>query len=399
MQQSERKIVFAPFGADIPGEDIAILEHTVLMALQTAAEAAGGLRCADIHRQAGGDDKRERAVPPLTESEIRTLAERAGCDFLVDGFLAGVRSETSGGLAEITVSVRVYCAANRRFITPEPETFTAFESTAAPAAVPDPALDFDLWIAALYRICLGFFEAVDLAQPPSFTTEKLQLTPSLPAYLAFVKGKRVARNAETKLGYYEQAIRHDPEFFDSVYNSAILYKTQTDYHTARTRLMRAARLTSDACLLAEVYFELGLCSIYLGDTKTARNFWQKALEYGAENPALYVNMAGTYEQEENLAEAVRYTEMAVAAFPDHHKAVANLGRLYAMRGQIDRAIPMYERALAIEPDDALRHSVLGGCYLAAGRPDLAGPHFARAVEIDPGGGPGKYARQELDKLD
>ena len=178
----------------------------------------------------------------------------------------------------------------------------------------------------------------------------------------------------------------------------MLYKTQTDYHSARNRLLKAASATDDPALLGDTYFELGLCSIYLGDPKTARNFWERALEYGVDNPSLYVNMAGTYEQEENLADAIRLNEEALERFPDHHKAVVNLARLHAMRGQLDRAIPLYERALELQPEDALRHSVLGGCYLAAGRPDDARRQFEEAVRLDPTSDPGKYARQELENL-
>jgi tetratricopeptide (TPR) repeat protein len=162
--------------------------------------------------------------------------------------------------------------------------------------------------------------------------------------------------------------------------------------------MKAASATRDEAALADVYFELGLTSIYLGDPKTARNFWERALEFGADNPALYVNMAGTYEQEEKWQEARRLNEMAVERFPDYHKAIVNLARLSAMFGQIDEAIGLYERALALQPRDSLRRSILGGCYLAAGRDADARREFEQAIALDPEGDPAKYARQELEKL-
>ena len=198
----------------------------------------------------------------------------------------------------------------------------------------------------------------------TWTTDALQQTRSWPAYVAFLKGKRLARTPETKLGYYEQAIKQDPDFFLALYNSAMLYKTQTDYAMARKRLTRAAAVTDVPADLGDVYFELGLASIYLGDPKTARNFWEKALEFAPENPALYVNLAGTYEQEENWQEATRLNEQALEVAPDYHKALVSLGRLHAMFGRLELAIPLYERALELSPDDALRRSVLGGCYLA-----------------------------------
>ena len=395
MDTPERKLVFAPFGADMFGDDLLLFEHGILFALETVVEYAGGFAYADIHAQAGGADKKDAPMPPLTEPELRTLATRAGCDAFIDGMLSSERSRDTAALTGVTVALRLFFPPQGRFDAPEALTFSAFD----PAGRPDKlTLDYDLYIALQYRLCERLLYALGVNVPPGFTTEALQITPSWEAYLNFLKGKRLASSPETKLGYYNQAAQHDPKFFLALYNSAMLYKTQTDYQTARSRLSRAASATNDPTLLADVYFELGLCSIYLGDPKTARNFWEQALEFGADNPTLYVNMAGTYEQEENLADAIRLNELALDRFPEYHKAIVNLGRLYAMRGNLDKAIPLYQRAVEMQPDDALRHSVLGGCLLAAGQDDEARLHFARAMELDPEGDPGRYARQEWEKL-
>lgn len=396
MQQEERKLVFAPFGADDYGEDILVFEHGLLFALELAVEATGAFSYADIHAQVGGEDKRNRPTPPLSEADVRALGARAGCDVFIDGMLSAARDTETGALTEVQVALRLFFLREGRFAAPDALTFRAFLPEGNPEAL---ALDYDLFIALQYRLSEALLDALGQDLPARWTTDRFQITPSWAAYLAFLKGKRVAKMPETKLGYYEQAIRQDKDFFEALYNSGMLLKNQTDYHGARNRLLQALGTTNDPEALGELYFELGLTSIYLGDTKTARNFWEKALEFGADNPTLYVNMAGTYEQEENLAEAVRLNESAVERFPDYHKAVVNLARLHAMRGQLDLAIPLYERALELQPNDALRHSVLGGCYLAAGRAEDARSAFERAVELDPDSEPGKYAHQELNNLD
>jgi tetratricopeptide (TPR) repeat protein len=374
---------------------VLLFEHGLLFALETAVEAIGGFSYADVHTQLGGPDKREHPTEALTEHEVRALAAKAGCDALIDGMLAATRDPETGALTQVGVSLRVFFPHDGDFVAPDTLTFRAFAPDDTPERL---SLDYDLYIALQYRLCEAVLDILGVNPPRGWTTDRLQITESWPAYLAFLKGKRVAKTPETKLGYYEQALKQDPEFFYAALNSGVLLKSQTDYHGARNRLSKAIALTDDPRQLGELYFELGLTSIYLGDPKTARNFWEKALEYGADNPTLYVNMAGTYEQEENLPEAIRLNEAAVERFPDYHKAVVNLARLYAMRGQLDLAIPLYERALELQPDDALRRSVLGGCYLAASRPEDARREFTQAVELDPDGDPGKYARQELINL-
>ena len=150
------------------------------------------------------------------------------------------RHAETGALAQITVSLRVFVPATGEFSAPDSLTFTAFDADAQPEML---ALDYDLWIALQYRLCVSLLDALGANVPWSFTTDALQVTPSWPAYVAFLKGKRLARTPETKLGYYEQAIQQDPDFFLALYNSAMLYKTQTDYAMTRKRLSRAAAVT------------------------------------------------------------------------------------------------------------------------------------------------------------
>lgn len=387
--------MFAPFGADDYGEDVFLFEHGLLFALELAVEATGTFAYADVHAQVGGEDKKNHPTPPLSEADVRALAGRAGCEAFIDGMLSLTRNPETGALTEAQVAPRLFFPRENRFVAPDALAFRAFLPDGSPETL---SLDYDLYIALQYRLSEALLDALAQDPPLGWTTDRFQITPSWPAYVAFLKAKRVAKTPETKRGYYEQAIQQDKSFFDALLNSGMLLKNQTDYHGARSRFSQALGATDDPQALGELYFELGLTSIYLGDTKTARNFWEKALEFGADNPTLYVNMAGTYEQEENLAEAVRLNEAAVERFPDYHKAVVNLARLHAMRGHLDLAIPLYERALEMQPDDALRHSVLGGCYLAAGRPEDARRAFEQAVELDPDSDPGKYARQELDSL-
>jgi tetratricopeptide (TPR) repeat protein len=395
MNSPQRKLVFAPLGADMFGDDILLFEHGILFALQTAVEAAGGFAYADVHDALGGTDKKDKPVPPLTESEVFSLAAKAQCDALIDGMLSCERFAETGALAQITVSLRVFTPATGEFLAPDSLVFTAFDPEARPEVL---ALDYDLWIALQSRLSIALLDTLGVNVPWNFTTDNLQVTASWPGYVAFLKGKRLARTPETKLGYYEQAIGRDPDFFLALYNSAMLYKTQTDYTMARKRLSRAAAVTTHPADLGDIYFELGLASIYLGDPKTARNFWEKALEYAPENPALYVNLAGTYEQEEQWNEAIRLNEEALEKAPDYHKALVSLGRLHAMFGRLELAIPLYERALELQPEDALRRSVLGGCYLADGRTENARTQFEFAIALDPTSDPGKYAAQELEKL-
>jgi tetratricopeptide (TPR) repeat protein len=127
---------------------------------------------------------------------------------------------------------------------------------------------------------------------------------------------------------------------------------------------------------------------------------------------LLVNIAGTYEQEEDWNTAIDLHQQAYDNDPTYYKAIVSLARLKAQLGKLDEAIPLYEKALDITPNDPLRHAILGGCYLAHGDELKARAYYEEASRLDPSGthhddasdesegtpAPGDYARQELAKL-
>ena len=160
--EAEKKLVFAPWGASMFGEDVLLFEHGLLLAMETAVEAAGGFAYADIHDQLGGADKREQPTPPLMEADIRTLAARAGCDALVDGMISPVRDPETGALAHVTVSPRVFLPRESRFVAPDSFTFAAFDPHGRPETL---ALDYDRYIALQSRLCAALLDA--LGQRPA----------------------------------------------------------------------------------------------------------------------------------------------------------------------------------------------------------------------------------------
>ena len=237
MNTTERKLVFAPWGSDTYGDDILLFEHGLLFGLELAVETAGGMSFADIHDVLGGADKRDAPIPPLQEADIRGLAAKAKCDVFVDGMLQSKRDPETGGLTEVIVAMRLFFPREDKFEAPDALLFHTFLPEGTPSKLTP---DYDIFIALQYQLSEALFAAMGIEPPISFTTDTLQITPRWDAYERLLKGKRLTQIAESKLGYYEQALQRDPQFFLALYNSAMLYKTQTDYHSMRNRLMRAA---------------------------------------------------------------------------------------------------------------------------------------------------------------
>jgi len=414
MISDELKLVLVPWGADIPGEDIWLLENALILGLESVFEAMN-IPYADLYDQLGGEAKRSSIVPPFTEAELLVLGGRApeGTTAIIDGLITAIRDQATSDISAIEIAPRVLRIRAQSFDLPDAFRYQ-LSALAGGANGWFDVEQQERWHALIVILAEAILEPLDRTVPASIGPETLKMTESWAAYKSFIKAKRGTRTVDEKIGHYRQAVRLDPKFYWAHFNAGQLFKQQQDYHSARREFLGAVEGASDdPNKLGDTYFELGLCSIFLGDTKTARNFWDQALGYAPENPVLLVNLAGTYEQEEDWQNALRLHSRALEINPEYYKAIVSLARLKAQIGEIDEAIPLYEKALSIRPDDPLRHAILGGCYLAQGDEEKARKFFETASLLDPAGGrrelrideadappaPGEYARQELAKLD
>lgn len=410
MPEQILRIVLVPWGTDNAGDDLWLFENGLVFAVESLIDALkpDGLRqYADMYSQMGGENIRSSAIRPLSEEQLVSIAERApqGTTAVVDGMLKVWRNY-QGGLYQVQVAPRILTLSDMRFAAPDAFIFDDFPPDQAGSEtlrVDAPEAFHGLAFAAASAI----LEAAGYPAPAEMRPAMLQITNDWDAYLLFLKAKRLARTVDEKIGYYRQAVSRDPAFYWARYNLGQLLKQQEDYAGARREFLAASKAAGDDTgRLADALFEAGLSSILMGDAKAARRFWDEALAHAPENPSLLVNIAGTYEQEEDWREAMALHERAIAVSPEYHKAIVSLARLKAMVGKVEEAIPLYMKALQIQPDDPLREAILGGCYLAVGDPVRAAEHLRRASELDPPRtadvseqpSPGDYARSELAKL-
>jgi tetratricopeptide (TPR) repeat protein len=105
------------------------------------------------------------------------------------------------------------------------------------------------------------------------------------------------------------------------------------------------------------------------------------------------------ERGENLAEAQKLIEKAVALEPDNGAYVDSLGWVYYRLGRFEQARAALERATRLEVADGTVQEHLGDVYGAMGERDRAGEAYRRALELERGD-PAKAeaVRRKLDSL-
>jgi tetratricopeptide (TPR) repeat protein len=105
------------------------------------------------------------------------------------------------------------------------------------------------------------------------------------------------------------------------------------------------------------------------------------------------------ERGENLDEAQKLIEKAVALEPDNGAYVDSLGWVYYRLGRYEQARTALERATRLENGDGTVQEHLGDVYGALGQPERAGEAYRRALELE-SGDPAKadVVRRKLDRL-
>lgn len=105
------------------------------------------------------------------------------------------------------------------------------------------------------------------------------------------------------------------------------------------------------------------------------------------------------ERGENLDEARKLIEKAVALEPDNGAYVDSLGWVYYRLGQFEHARATLERATRLETADGTVQEHLGDVYGAMGQRDRAGEAYRRAIALETGD-PAKVeaVRRKLDGL-
>jgi tetratricopeptide (TPR) repeat protein len=98
----------------------------------------------------------------------------------------------------------------------------------------------------------------------------------------------------------------------------------------------------------------------------------------------HFNLAKILEERGEQEEAKRHYMAAIAAKPDHHEALMDLGNIQADEGDIAAAVDSYRRSLQIEPEHALTHYNLALLLEEIGRPDEAARHYLEAIRLRPG---------------
>jgi tetratricopeptide (TPR) repeat protein len=95
------------------------------------------------------------------------------------------------------------------------------------------------------------------------------------------------------------------------------------------------------------------------------------------------NVAASYEEKKQYAQAVEAWNQALQLVPDDSRALNNLGLALARAGRTEEAIVQYRRSLQINAASSQTNNNLGSALASQGHLDEAVACFQKAIELNP----------------
>jgi tetratricopeptide (TPR) repeat protein len=135
---------------------------------------------------------------------------------------------------------------------------------------------------------------------------------------------------------------------------------------------------------AEDHVVLGTTFIRLNDLENAHRQFEMAVALDEGHTEARFHLANVLSGRGDVAGAVIHYEKVLAIKSDNAEAHQNLGMALQRLGQFETALAHHQAALATSPKSAVIHVSLGDACRHLGRHDNAIAHYAQALAINPG---------------
>ncbi len=311
-------------------------------------------------------------------------------------------------------------------------TLEKAQQAAAPAAAPK-----ERTLTPAQKV---FNAGVEAYKGDDFETAKakflksLEMDPDQPfAHLALGSYYFEIADYDAALGSATRAVEIDPQ---NVRAHRIVYESHQALGN-KDEALKAAKILAEIDKSADavaIIFNEGVTAYRVGDKKTAKESFLRALEKDPQLTAALSALAIVYLQEQSWAEAAEMAERLLAVEPDDHKALRMRWDAYRAAGNAEKereafaaltasdpkvlandfynqgakqfeandlaeAQASFEKVLEIDPDHARAHYQLGLCLVSSGESAKAREHLEKFIELAPEDAEAQSARQMLPYLD
>jgi protein O-mannosyl-transferase len=115
---------------------------------------------------------------------------------------------------------------------------------------------------------------------------------------------------------------------------------------------------------------------------SSETLFQRMIAVNAGNYMAHYNMGNLFSRQDNLKEAARHYEAALAAEPNYAEAHNNLGAVLLRQGRFEEALAHYSTAVRLKPESMYYFNLANAC-VDAGKPAEAAANYQQALRLDP----------------
>ncbi|HKO98149.1 MAG TPA: tetratricopeptide repeat protein [Pyrinomonadaceae bacterium] len=160
--------------------------------------------------------------------------------------------------------------------------------------------------------------------------------------------------------YYQQALSHDPNYYDALTNQGDIYLQQNKWAEAEKFYTRSI---AAGAAYSQTYFNLGSASIQLRKYPEALAAFQKATSLSPSQADAHYNLAYVYQQMGQLSQAENAYRAALQVRPTYIEPRINLASVLSQQGRQAEAIEQLELVRTVAPSHATMLHILGEAYL------------------------------------
>jgi serine/threonine protein kinase/tetratricopeptide (TPR) repeat protein len=202
-----------------------------------------------------------------------------------------------------------------------------------------------------------------------------------------IRGQQDVKNIQAAIGYYEQALKKDPNFalaYAGVADASIamFYQKKDSFWSQKAvgASQQALRLNDT---LPEVHFSLG--SVYNASGKGAEavSELKRALQLAPNSDEGYRGLGKAYLALGQKDLALQAYQRAIELNPYYWVNYNVAGQAYSGLGEYAKALAAFQRIIELEPDNAFGYLNAGAIYFQQGKYDQCIPFFQKALQIQP----------------
>jgi tetratricopeptide (TPR) repeat protein len=190
-------------------------------------------------------------------------------------------------------------------------------------------------------------------------------------------------DCEKALPYFEKAVESDTDYAEAWAQAGFCSEKLGHHPEAIEASKKAVALRPSA----ESYFNIGLASYYLKQSRESADAYRLAIKLDPYNAAdAYYALGLTYRDWARPDDEIQAYKQAIRLKPDYTSAYERLGARYLRSKKYPEAIEIFKQLSILKPGNASAPNNMGEAYLEVGKLNEALEAFKQAIRLKPDSG-------------